>query len=145
MAEMLQTKKKSATPSQSRQGSAPHVTGKGNKITFKGKHIDGQVKIKPRHKNGYQALAEIRKYQKTYDLLIPKLPFHRLVREITQNIAGDKAIRYQTAALEAIQEATESFLVRMFEDAYMCTTHAKRVTLFPSDIILCRRLQNNFR
>lgn len=104
------------------------------------------VKIKPRSRVGEQALREIHNLQKMTDLLIPRAAFGRVVREITQELmksrpADDQPIRYQTAALEALQEAAESHLVQLMEDAYMCTIHAKRVTLFASDIQLVLRLQ----
>lgn len=81
--------------------------------------------------------------------VIPKASFHRLVREITMavsaaqndNGADGPGYRYQVAALEALQEATEFFMARLFEDSYLCTQHAKRVTLFVQDIRLCQRLQ----
>lgn len=146
MQNLLQTKRKSATPS-SRERSAPKAYGKGKRISFSGYNGDG-VKIKPRTKSGEMALREIRKLQKGWELLIARRPFHRLVREITQQVLADREdrvmdFRYQAAALEALQEATESYLVGMFEDSYLCTIHAKRVTLFPSDVQLCRRLKDH--
>lgn len=124
--------------------------GKGGKhITFSSR--DGQdVKIRPRAKPGQEALRQIRALQKTTNLLIPRAPFHRLVREVTQKIQAENCgegnndqfdYKYQIAALQALQEAAESYLVTLFEDAYLCTIHAKRVTLFTKDIELCRRLR----
>ena len=79
------------------------------------------------------ALREIRRYQRSTDLLIRKLPFARLVREITQTYnstpaEGEK--RWQVEALMALQEAAEYYLVHLFEDANLCAIHAKRVTIF---------------
>lgn len=120
-----------------RRTSRPQPSGK--------KLPDYSVKKKPRAKPGEVALKEIRTLQNSFKILIPRLPFHRVVREITQEIsdaAGFDVIRYQTAALEALQEAAEAYLVGLFEDAYLCTIHAKRVTLFVNDIQLVRRIQS---
>ena len=79
------------------------------------------------------ALREIRRYQRSTDLLIRKLPFARLVREITQTYNSSPAEgekRWQVEALMALQEAAESYLVHLFEDANLCAIHAKRVTIF---------------
>ena len=68
-----------------------------------------------------------------------KLPFQRLVREIAQDFKTD--LMFQSSGLMALQEASEAYLVRLFEDAYLCAIHAKRVTLMPRDINLARRLR----
>ena len=78
-----------------------------------------------------QALKEIQKYQKGADLLIWRLPFQRLVREITQKRRG--GLRFQSAAVLALQEAGEAFLVGLLEQANLCTIHAKWVTIMPRD------------
>ena len=76
------------------------------------------------------ALREIRRYQKSTELLIRKVPFQRLVREITlENDRHGKEWRFQSAALEALQEAAESYLVGLFTDANLCAIHGKRVTI----------------
>mmetsp|Transcript_37051 Transcript_37051/g.37712 ORF Transcript_37051/g.37712 Transcript_37051/m.37712 type:complete len:129 (+) Transcript_37051:182-568(+) len=93
-----------------------------------------------RYRAGEKALREIRYYQKNTDLLIRKLPFARLVREIqTYFFRGE--YRWQAQALIALQEAAESHLVGLFEDANLCTIHAKRVTIMPKDIQLARRIR----
>ena len=94
---------------------------------------------KKRYHLGVLVLAEIRKYQKSTQSLIPKLPFRRLVREIAQNEKQD--IRMQETALEALQEAAETYLVRLLDDANLCTLHARRITLMPRDIQLARRIR----
>ena len=94
---------------------------------------------KKRYRPGALALAEIRKYQKSTESLIPKLPFRRLVREIVQSEKQD--IRMQETALEALQEAAETYLVRLLDDANLCALHARRVTLMPRDIQLARRIR----
>ena len=85
------------------------------------------------------ALQEIRRYQKSADLLIRKLPFQRLVREIAQRFKIN--LRFQSAALSALQEAAESYLVGLFEDTNLCCVHGKRVTIMPKDIQLARRIR----
>ena len=88
---------------------------------------------------GGRALAEIRHYQRhsSYDLLIRKLPFQRTVREIMQEECN-KSYRFQASALAALQEASEDYLVRLFEDTNICAIHARRVTILPKDIHLAR-------
>ena len=89
-------------------------------------------------------MKEIRKYQKSVNLLIPALPFSRLVRETAQNILGFQRLqdfRFQSAALMALQEACEAFLVTLFEDMLLCAIHAKRVTVMPKDLRLARRIR----
>lgn len=92
-----------------------------------------------RYRPGTVALREIRKYQKTTDLLIKKAPFQRLVREVAQDFKTD--LRFQSAAIMALQEASESYLVGMFEDTNLCAIHAKRVTIMPKDMQLARRIR----
>ena len=105
----------------------------------------GGVKKHYRYRPGTVALKQIRQYQKSTELLIRKLPFQRLVREI----AGDSEIitsplcgkvRFQSTAVMALQEAAEAYLVGLFEDTNLCTIHAKRVTIMPKDIQLARRI-----
>jgi len=93
----------------------------------------------PRYRPGIVALREIRRYQKSTELLIRKLPFQRLVREIAQNMKTE--LRFQAAALSALQEATEAYLIGLFEDTNLCTLHAKRVTIMPKDIQLAQRIR----
>ena len=92
-----------------------------------------------KYRPGVLALAEIRRYQKSAELLIRKLPFQRLVREIALTYKRD--FRFQASALDALQEAAESYLVGLFEDTNLCAIHAKRVTIMPKDIQLARRIR----
>lgn len=82
-----------------------------------------------RYRPGTVALREIRKYQKSSELLIRKLPFQRLVKEIAQAFKTD--LRFQSCAILALQEAAEAFMVALFEDTNLCAIHAKRVTIQP--------------
>jgi len=93
----------------------------------------------PRYRPGTVALREIRKYQKSTELLIRKLPFQRLVREIAQDFKTD--LRFQSSAVLALQEAAEAYLVGLFEDTNLAAIHAKRVTIMPKDIQLARRIR----
>ncbi|XP_042609293.1 histone H3.3-like [Cyprinus carpio] len=79
------------------------------------------------------------RYQKSNKLLIRKLPFQRLVREIAQDFKTD--LRFQSSAVMALQEASEAYLVGLFEDTNLCAIHAKRVTIMPKDIQLARRIR----
>jgi histone H3 len=101
--------------------------------------ITGGVKRRHRYRPGTVALREIRKYQKSTNTLIRKLPFQRLVREIAQNLTSN--IHFQSTALLALQEAAEAYLVALFADTNLCAIHAKRVTIMPKDIQLARRIR----
>ena len=94
-----------------------------------------------RFRPGTVALREIRKYQKSTELLIRKLPFQRLVRELAQDFRND--LRFQSSAVLALQEASEAYLVGLFEDTNLCAIHAKRVTIMPKDILLARKIRGD--
>ena len=93
-----------------------------------------------RYRPGTVALHEIRRYQKSTELLIRKLPFQQLVREIVQDL-GNKDIRFQSGAIIALQEASEAYLVGLLEDSNLCAIHVNRVTIMPKDIQLARRIR----
>ncbi|CAM9019808.1 unnamed protein product [Wickerhamomyces anomalus] len=99
----------------------------------------GGVKKPHRYKPGTVALREIRRFQKSTELLIRKLPFQRLVREIAQDFKTD--LRFQSSAIGALQESVEAYLVSLFEDTNLAAIHAKRVTIQKKDIQLARRLR----
>ena len=104
------------------------------------KMTDSQAeKKKMRFKPGTVALREIRRYQKTTDLLLRKLPFQRLVREIAGGFNNN--LRFQSSAIMALQEASEAYLIGLFEDTNLCAIHAKRVTIMPKDMQLARRIR----
>jgi histone H3 len=90
----------------------------------------GGVKKPHRYRPGTVALREIRKYQKSTELLIRRLPFQRLVREIAADFQND--LRFQSVAILALQEAAEAYLVSLFEDTNLCALHAKRVCFLSS-------------
>ena len=89
-----------------------------------------------------QALKEIWKYQKAVNLLIRRLPFQRLVREIAQQMK--EGLRFQSAAVLVLQEAGEVFLVGLLEHANLCVIHTKQVMIMPKDIQLARRIRGDF-
>lgn len=100
-----------------------------------------EMKRPHRYRPGTVALREIRRYQRTTELLIQKAPFRRLVRAISQGI--DVHLRFQVSAVEALQEATEAFMIGVFEDSNLCAIHAKRVTMMPADVKLAQRLRGD--
>ena len=100
---------------------------------------EGRMVKVGRFRPGTMALREIRHYQKSSALLIRKLPFQRLVREIAQDFKTD--LRFQGAAVLCLQEASEAYLVKLFEDTNLCAIHAKRVTILPKDLQLARRIR----
>ena len=106
-----------------------------------------RVVRKRRYCPGTVALREIVKYQKSTNLLIPKLSFQRLVREITPQVSpffDEKVsgVKWRSTALLALQEAAESYLIHLFEDSVKCCVHRKCVTLSVDDIRLARDLKN---
>merc|ERR1711981_1409307 len=103
------------------------------------KKAAGGVKRPHRFRPGTVALREIRKFQKSTELLIRKLPFQRLVRDIAGNFKND--LRFQSSAVLALQEASEAYMVGLFEDTNLCAIHAKRVTIMPKDMQLARRIR----
>ena len=88
---------------------------------------------------GTLALREIRKYQKSTELLLRKIPFQRLVREVALNYKTD--LRFQASALAALQEAVEAYMVGLLEDTNLCAIHAGRVMIQPKDMKLAKRMR----
>ena len=125
----------------SKHTSRKNVGGKAPLKALGGKKILTVDKIhkKPRYRPGTVALREIRRYQKSTELLIRKLPFQRLVREVAQDRRSD--LRFESKAILALQEASEAYLVGLFEDANLLAIHGKRVTILIKDIQLARRIR----
>ena len=94
-----------------------------------------------RYKPGTVTLREIKRYQKSVDMLLPRASFQRLVRNITMDM--DHNLRFQSQALQALQEATEAYIVGLFEDTNLCAIHAKRVTVQKKDMDLARRIRGD--
>lgn len=110
--------------------------------------------VKRRWKPGTVALREIRKYQKSTALLLPKAPFRRLVREVCEYVFPTPVVlkpshnypvtyRWTDEALLALQEAAEACIVGLFEDAVLLCIHRKAVTVMPKDWALAKRLSRN--
>ncbi|KDQ50734.1 hypothetical protein JAAARDRAFT_164524 [Jaapia argillacea MUCL 33604] len=133
MARTKQTARKSTG------GKAPRKQLAAKSAARKTAATTGGVKKPHRFRPGTVALREIRRYQKSTELLIRKLPFQRLVREIAQDFKTD--LRFQSSAVMALQEAAEAYLVSLFEDTNLAAIHAKRVTIQPKDLALARRLR----
>lgn len=138
MARVKQTARKTT-------GKAPRasVAAKTVKKTRKSEGAtDAQKERKPhRWRNGTVALREIKRYQKSTELLLRKLPFQRLVREIAQQYADD--LRFQVSAIANLQEAAEAYLTGLFSDGNMLAIHAKRVTIAPADLQMAHAIRNN--
>ena len=139
-----------------KQTARKSVGGKGPRAALSDKFApsmasDGTVKVKTlmgtgkkerkphRFRPGTVALREIRRYQKSTNLMIRKLPFQRLVREIAGEFKHD--VRFQASAVLAIQEAAEAYLAGLFEDTNLCAIHAKRVTITVGDMRLASRIR----
>ena len=137
MSRVKQVARKNAV-SNSNTGKAPRKTIITKAIRKTAPSQQG-IKKPHRFRPGTVALREIRKYQKSTELLIRKLPFQRLVREIAQEYKSD--LRFQTSAVLALQEASEAYMVGVFEDTNLCAIHAKRVTIMPKDMQLARRIR----
>ena len=126
----------------------PHKLG-GKKVTKEASRkasrgtlakTQGGIKKKHRFRPGTRALMEIRKYQRSTKLLIQRMPFRRLVAEVSNYLAAEPK-RWRETALDALQEAAEAFIVGVFEDANLCAIHAKRVTIMPKDMVLAKRIR----
>ncbi len=109
------------------------------KATRKASPSSGGMKKPRRFRPGTVALREIRRYQKSTSLLLRKSPFQRLVREVASDFKSN--LRMASGALGALQEATEAYMVGLFEDANLAALHAKRVTIMPRDLGLARRIR----
>ena len=111
------------------------------KAARKSAPANGGVKKPHRYRPGTVALREIRKYQKSTELLIRKLPFQRLVREVAQDFKSE--LRFQSSAIMALQESAEAYLVGLLEESNLAAIHARRVTVMPKDLTLARVIHNH--
>ena len=126
------------TASRSTGGKAPRGRYRSKHGLKMGLAEEGGVRKPRRFRPGTVALRQIKKYQKSTELLIRKLPFQRLVGEVAQKI--DSTLRFQSTAILALQEASEDFLITMFDKVNLCTIHGNRVTIKVKDIQLWRRM-----
>jgi len=140
MARTKQNPTQNAASTPSKGGKVPRTHAAPTKAPAPGVDVPQTKPAKKRRfRPGTVALREIRKYQKTTALMMPRQPFQRLVREITQNLSVDK--RYQMSALEALHEAAEAYVIGLFDDTNLAAIHGKRVTIMPRDIQLARRMR----
>ena len=125
------------------KGSKKMPAKKGSKAVKKSAPAAGGIKEKRKFKRkaGTVALREVKRYQKTIDNLLPRASFQRLVRNICSDL--DHELRFQSQALLALQEASEAYLVGVFEDTNLCAIHAKRSTIFKKDMDLARRIRGD--
>jgi len=112
------------------------IGGKAHQSTAKKKKKSKPRRLRP----GTKALREIKKMQKNTNLLIPRLPFHRLVREVQLNF-NNETLCWEKRALEALHTAAEQYIIELFEDANLCAIHSRRVTMMVKDIQLARRIR----
>ncbi len=110
----------------------------GRRVVVSAPAMSG-VKRPHRYRPGTVALREIRRFQKSTELLLRRRPFARLVREVAQPFKSD--LRFNPDALLCLQEATESYMVGLFEDSNLCAIHGKRVTVMPKDMQLVARIR----
>ena len=138
MARTKQTARKSTGGKAPRKGLATQAARKSAPAT-------AGVKKPHRFRPGTVALREIRRYQKSSELLLRKAPFQRLVRELADKLKVQgvvtNEVRFQSHALMALQEASEAYLVSLFDDTNLCAIHAKRVTIMTRDMQLARRIR----
>ena len=101
------------------------------------------VKVRKKHRwrPGTVAMRDIRRYQKSTKCLMQRLPFQRLVRSIAKGYNSE--LRFQASSLAALQEATEAYVVGLFEDVNLCALHAGRVTVMTRDMHLARRIRGD--
>jgi histone H3 len=113
----------------------------GSKTGKKSAGSSGSAGVKKsfRWRPGTVALRQVKKLQQTTGTLIARAPFSRLVREIAESHKA--GLRFQSSAVAAIQEATESFVIGLLGDANLTALHANRVTALPRDLQLVRRLR----
>jgi len=127
------------TAKRSTGGRAPR---KALSVVAARKSYPGQPNKKPhRYRPGTVALREIRRYQKSTEPLLQKTRFDRLVREVAEDFRPDN--KFQRAAIMALQEATEAYVIGLCEDGNLCAIHGKRVTLMPKDIALARQIRGD--
>lgn len=133
----IQKAKKSTAPWKNLQTKLQTQRGKFGQ---KPESDESIIKRPHRWRKGTVALREIRKYQQRVDLILPKLSFARVVREITQGI-NKSTFAFQSAALTALQEAAEAYLCHLFEDTQLLAIHARRVTIMPRDMQLSIKIR----
>jgi histone H3 len=145
MARQKQTARKAsgAPTKQLRKGGSGGKSGKGGSEGSGGSGgtPTGGVKKPHRYRPGTVALREIRKYQKSTDMLLRKLPFQRLMREVAQQFKTD--LRFEKGAAKVLQSAAEEYLVSVFSDSNLNSIHAGRVTILAKDMDLATKIRRD--
>jgi histone H3 len=137
------------TARKSTGGKAPRKQISTKAVRLTAPRTEG-IKKPHRYCPGTVALHQIRRYQKSTELLIPKMPFQRLAREVLQDLnkgvsfPRHYANRFQSTSLLAMQESVEAFSIGLFEEANLCAIHAKRVTIMPKDMQLSLRIRGEY-
>ncbi|KAG8183606.1 hypothetical protein JTE90_025157 [Oedothorax gibbosus] len=132
--------RKSAQQTNSTLANSSSIPVRNRQTTVVQSQLSRPLATRRRKSPNTVALQEIRKYQRSTALLVPKMPMARCLKEIiTDN--GQAGYRFNVSALECIHEAAEAFLVELFEDAVLCCIHGKRVTLMTKDFQLALRLR----
>ena len=108
------------------------------KVAHKQGSGKGAKPQKPCRNYAIIVMREIRCFQKSVDLLIPLLPFQRLIHEITQDFKV--GLCSQSSTILALQEAAEAWLVGLFESANLCCIHRGQQTIAPKDFYLVQRI-----
>ncbi|XP_027202527.1 uncharacterized protein LOC113796451 [Dermatophagoides pteronyssinus] len=119
-----------------RKCSTPHQS-----FTMKKRRHSDPMIIRKRSNRKNRALQEIKFYQKTVGLLIPRLSFMRLVKQILDELRPEIGYRWNSMALFALQEMTENYMVTLFEDLNVAALHTKRITIKVEDMELVRRIR----
>ena len=148
MARTKQTARKTTPGANGGKAYRPPLASKGKQPRKQARPATGGVKKPHRYRPGTVALREIRRFQKSADLLVPKLPFSRVVREIVSDYANGNTNSadwwFTGFSMLAMHEATEAYLVGLFEDTNLCAIHANHVTIHPKDMQLCRRIRGEY-
>lgn len=133
--------RKKTTPTRRASTRSPATSRSTPRLTpsKRTKARDGSSRAPHRFRPGTRAIMEIRKFQRSTEFLIRRLPFARLVKSITTTF--HHSLRWRVDAIEALQHSAEDFLVNLLTDANLCAIHAKRVTIMPRDLYLARRIR----
>lgn len=118
-------------------------TSKVQRLAAKAEAVGAGTGVPRKHRwrPGTVALREIRKLQKSTVNMLPRAAFRRLVIECVMALPGENKARWASAAVDALQEATEDYIVSLLADTNLCAIHARRVTIQSKDLHLARRLR----
>lgn len=140
---MARTKTTVAKPAGAPRGTTKKAPKAGKTVATAGAD-GGEAKARKPHRYhpGTVSLREIRRYQRSTDLLMRKSPVQRVIRQIAQTSAGPEVdVRFQRSAILALHEACESYLTGLFANANTIAIHSKRVTVEASDLLLAKELK----